>query len=163
MHSQFIVVVTCPRVPAISRVARIQNVVTISTSIYCRTTIIPAPYSLFSAAQILEQRGIGIIHPDPAPNESRRVGQEGQLKQWCVVRSEALLWQKLHVDTPTSPRERAVMPKGSGERGGLRRPSRLRGRVFEIYRMNSWRHAHSSIIPKGGFGERRVKLYRSLP
>ena len=44
---------------------------------------------------------------DPAPNESRRVGQEGELKQWCVVRSEAgrALVAVAEVDTPTLLRE----------------------------------------------------------
>ena len=60
---------------------------------------------------------------------------------------------ELHVDTPTSSRERAMMPKGSA---GLRRA--FEGGSLVIYRVNTWRHAHSSIVPKGRFWRRKGKI-----
>ena len=70
-HDDIAVVVTCIANPSlsshahashsISRVCKNPKVVTISTSIYCRTTIIPAPYSLFSAAPETQSNEVSSI------------------------------------------------------------------------------------------------------
>lgn len=133
-HDDIAVVVTCIANPSlsshahashsISRVCKNPKVVTISTSIFCGTTIIPAPYSLSSAAQAPEQRS---IHPSrPCAERVTPCGPKATFE--AVVRStkRGVAVAELHVDTPTSSRERAMMPKGSAS---LRRAC-LRGRVF---------------------------------
>ena len=94
---------------------RCQNpkVVTISTSTYCRMPIITCSIQPVLRSATHQSNEGSIIRRDPAPNESRRVGHEGQLKQWCVVRSEALLWQSFMLTHAINifRESEAMMPK----------------------------------------------------
>ena len=102
------------------------------------------------------------IHPDPAPNESRRVGQEGELKQWCVVRSEAgrasLLWQRLTHQLCFARASDAQRDP----RGLTKTPLCFEGLLRDLPRELLEGHTCKR---EGGFGEKRVRLLnaRSRP